>query len=178
MSFLQNPLTKISLRNGAIAGVLGFAILLALYAIGKHPMLFQLFFDFRIILFGVFLSLTVKEIRDNYQEGIIYFWQGMIACLIFTIVFAILTSGLIWVCCLVHKPFLSTYVALAIEQMKAIPADAIQQIGKEVYESNLKALPATNGYHLAKHYFWQSFVISFFISIIISVILRRQPKNE
>lgn len=178
MSFLQNPIAKISLRNGAIAGVLGFAILLALYAIGKHPMLFQLFFDFRIILFGVFLSLTVKEIRDNYQKGIIYFWQGMIACLTFTIVFAFITSGLIWACCLVYKPFLSTYIVLATEQMKAIPSDAIQQIGKEVYESNLKALPATNGYNLAKHYFWQSFVISFFISIIISVILRRQPKNE
>lgn len=178
MSVLQNPIAKISLRNGAIAGVLGFAILLALYAIGKHPMLFQLFFDFRIILFGVFLSLTVKEIRDNYQEGIIYFWQGMIACLTFTIVFAFITSGLIWTCCLVYKPFLSTYIVLATEQMKAIPSDAIQQIGKEVYESNLRALPATNGYNLAKHYFWQSFVISFFISIIISVILRRQPKNE
>jgi Protein of unknown function (DUF4199) len=174
----KNPLLKISLRNGLIAGVLGFAILLALYAIGKHPMLFQLFFDFRIILFSVFLSLTLKEIRDTFQEGVIYFWQGMIACFAFTIVFALITSALIWLFCYLYKPFLSTYIQLAVEQMKAIPADAIQQIGKELYESNLKAMPATNGYTLAKHYFWQSFIISFFISIIISVILRRQPKNE
>jgi hypothetical protein len=145
---------------------------------GKHPLLFLIFFDFRIILFGIFFTLTLKEIRDNYQGGIIFFWQGMIANLLFTILFAVIASGLIWVFCILFPPFLTTYVSTFIEQMKAMPADFIAQMGKDAYQSNLKALSTTNGYDLAYTYFWQSFVISFFISIIISVILRRQPKTE
>ena len=178
MSFLQNPLTKISLRNGAIAGIFAFAILLALYAIGKHPMLFQLYFDFRIILFGIFLTLTIKEIRDYYQNGIIYFWQGMIACFIFTIVFSILTSILILILCNFYEPFLTNYIELGVQQMKTLSPDFVKEIGKDLYEATLKNLHSMNGFELGKKYFWQSFLISFFISIIISVILRRQPKNE
>jgi hypothetical protein len=172
------PLVSVSLRNGAIAGVLGFTILLALYFLGKHPFLFMIFFDFRIFLFAIFMTLTLKEIRDNYQDGIIFFWQGMIANFLFTTLFACITSFLILVWCGIFPAFLSDYVTTAVEQMKAMPAEAIGRIGKIEYQRNLEYISATNSYILAKHYFWQSFVISFFISIIISVILRRQPKND
>jgi hypothetical protein len=85
---------------------------------------------------------------------------------------------LILVWCGIFPAFLSDYVTTAVEQMKAMPAEAIGRIGKIEYQRNLEYISATNSYILAKHYFWQSFVISFFISIIISVILRRQPKND
>jgi hypothetical protein len=172
------PLVSVSLRNGTIAGLLGFFILLALYFMGKHPFLFMIFFDFRIFLFAIFMTLTLKEIRDNYQDGIIFFWQGMIANFLFTILFACITSVLILIWCGIFPAFLSDYLTTAVEQMKAMPAEAIGRIGKIEYQRNLEYISATNSYILAKHYFWQSFVISFFISIIISVILRRQPKND
>jgi hypothetical protein len=178
MKFTESPLVKISMRNGLIAGLLGFVLLLALYFMGKHPFLFPVFFDFRIFLFGIFLVITLREVRDIHQEGILFFWQGMISSLLFTIIFALVTAILIWSYVLINPNFLSNYITTALEQIKSIPADAIEQIGKETYERNLKALPSTNGYDLAFHYFWQSFVISFFVSIIISVILRRQPKND
>ena len=172
------PLVSVSLRNGAIAGVLGFTILLALYFLGKHPFLFMIFFDFRIFLFAIFMTLTLKEIRDNYQDGIIFFWQGMIANFLFTTLFACITSFLILVWCGIFPAFLSDYLTTAVEQMKTLPTEAIERIGKIEYQRNLEYISATNSYILAKHYFWQSFIISFFISIIISVILRRQPKND
>ena len=53
------PLVSVSLRNGAIAGVLGFTILLALYILGKHPFIYMIYFDFRIVLFAIFLTLTL-----------------------------------------------------------------------------------------------------------------------
>ncbi len=173
-----SPITAVPLRNGIIAGLLGFFLLVALYFMGRHPFLFMLYFDFRILMFAVFMTLTLKEIRDAHQEGIIFFWQGMIANFVFTVLFAIVTSALIWLLCILYAPFLSNYIVTALAQMKELPAEVIIRIGKDAHESNLSTLAATNGYTLAKHYFWQTFVISFFISIIISVILRRQPKNN
>lgn len=172
------PIASISIRNGAISGLLGFFILLALYFIGKHPFLFMIFSDFRIVLFGIFMVLTLKEIRDSHQDGIIFFWQGMIANLIFTFLFVLITFFAIWILCEIYPPFLTNYITTATEQMMSISKEVIAQMGKQSYDSNLKAISGTNGYILAKHYSGQSFIISFFISIIISVILRRQPKLE
>ncbi len=171
------PLARISVRNGVIAGFLGFFLLLGLYLMGKHPMLFMIFFDFRILLFAIFMTLTLKEIRDNYQDGIIFFWQGMIANLIFTMVFSLLLFGLIWMLCQFYEPFLKGYVSDALKQLASVEEAIVKQLGKKEYDSNFKAMAATNGYVLAKHYLQQSFIISFFLSIIISVILRRQPTN-
>ncbi|MFM8849837.1 MAG: DUF4199 domain-containing protein [Cytophagales bacterium] len=177
MTLLQNPLFRISLRNGIIAGVFACGALVALYAIGKHPMLFQVFFDFRIILFGLFFTLTLKEIRDSFQQGVLHFWQAMLNCLLFTSVFALITTVFIVLLCNFYMPFLTNYIELGLAQAKALPAETVKEIGKEVYDDMVNSLPNVTGWELAKKYVGQSFIISFFFSIIKSVILKRQPNN-
>ena len=166
----------LSLRNGAIAGILGFVLMIVLYYMGKHPFLFPIYFDFRVVLLSVFLVVTLKEYRDYSQEGILYFSQGMIMSLIFTIVFALVASLLIGLFGYLFPEFLSTYIANATEQLKNIQPEMIEQIGKEAYEKGISQLPDTKMTDLMIDYFIKSFVISFFVSIIISVILRKQPK--
>jgi len=170
-------LAFLSVRNGVIAGVLGFSLLVVLYYMGKHPFLFPIYFDFRLILLSVFIVMTLKEFRDDYQEGILYFGQAMISSFLFTLVFALVASLLIWAFCFIVPEFLSNYIQTATEQLKSIQPAIIEQLGKDAYERNLNKLPATNGSDLAIDYFGKTFIISFFISIIISVILRRQPKT-
>lgn len=170
-------LAFLSVRNGLIAGVLGFSLLLALYYMGKHPFLFPIYFDFRLILLSVFIVMTLKEFRDHYQDGILYFGQAMMSSFLFTLVFAFVTSLLIWAFCFIVPEFLAAYITNATEQLKSIQPAIIEQLGKDAYERNLNKLPATKGSDLAVDYFGKTFIISFFISIIISVILRRQPKT-
>ncbi len=38
----------------------------------------QPYLDFRVFLFGIFVSFTLKEFRDVHQRGELYFWQGII----------------------------------------------------------------------------------------------------
>jgi hypothetical protein len=125
----------------------------------------------------VLLFFTLKEYRDYFQEGILYFWQGMMMCLLFTLAFAGVTFLLIWGYASWKPAFVATYISLASDQIRSIPPEIVDRIGKADYERNLEALPATRGLDLAFLYFGQSFVISFFVSVIISVILRRQPKT-
>ena len=73
--------------------------------------------------------------------------------------------------------FLSDYIKLSVDQLKSLPSEVIDSIGKEVYERNLGLLPQTKAADLGLLYFLQSFLISLFISIILSVILRRQPQT-
>jgi hypothetical protein len=142
----------------------------------RHPFLIPVFVDYRLILFSVFIFFTLREVRDYFQGGIMYFWQGIFASFIFTVTFAVLSSLILLIFMSAVPEFLSDYIALSIEQLRLLPPQVIESIGKDVYNRNLELLPDTNVADLAFLYFWQSFMISLFISIILSVILRRQPK--
>jgi len=181
---MNNPINRIPvlvrgpLRFGFIAGVLGFGLVVVLYFIGTHPFLIPVFLDFRVVLLAVFIVFSLKELRDYYFKGILYFWQGMIASFVLTIVFAVTASGLIVAFGTFVPEFVSHYVDQFLAQAKEFPPEVIERIGKEAFERNLATLPSTTAFDLALLYFWQCFVISFFISIIISVILRRQPQIQ
>jgi len=171
------PLIRVPKFYGLIGGVLGFVLLVILYYIQRHPFLIPVFFDFRVALFGVFMFFILRELRDYYFGGLLFFWQGMIACGLFVITYGIITALLIWIFALNVPGFVTQYVELATNQVKTLPQEAIDQIGRDVYEKNLTMLPLTKGSDLAVLYLVQCFGIGFFISIILSVILRRQPKN-
>ena len=173
----MQPIIIVPLKYGLIAGVLTSLLVVAFFYLVQHPFLIPVFLDFRIFIFGVFIFFTLKELRDFHYAGILYFWQGLLSSLMFTSVFALWSSGCIALFVVIEPRFLETYISLSIEQLRALPPDIVERIGKDVYERNLELLPATNGLDLAFLYFTQSFMISFFISIILSVILRSQPKT-
>jgi hypothetical protein len=171
-----SPLVKILARYGAFAGVIGFGLLLGLYYMGKHPFLIHPIFDFRIVLLGVFIFFGLKEFREFHQEGILYFWQGMIGSFALTAVFAVVASSLIFLFGSWNEVFVQSYITEFTQQVNEFPPDVVDQIGKENMERNLMELQATTIGDMATTYLVQSFIISFFISIILSVVLRRQPK--
>lgn len=171
------PIVRLPKFYGLIGGVLGFVLLIILYYIDRHPFLIPVFFDFRVPLFGIFIFFILRELRDYYFGGILFFWQGMIAAGLFIITYAVVTALLIWIFAINVPGFVMQYVELATNQLKSFPRETIEQIGKDVYDKNLALLPNTKGSDLALLYFIQCFGIGLFISIILSVILRRQPKN-
>ncbi|HZB13783.1 MAG TPA: hypothetical protein VE467_12175, partial [Chryseolinea sp.] len=63
---MAKTLWKVSTRYGAAAGILAFILLLVMYYVGRHPLLTSPFLDFRILLFGIFIFFTLKELRDYY----------------------------------------------------------------------------------------------------------------
>lgn len=173
----RNALLKISIRYGMLAGVLAFILLIGLYYLGRHPLMISPFLDFRIFLFGVFIFFSLKELRDYYQKGELYFSQGMISGGVIVLIASIISSIGLQVFGMVEKEFVTTYSKLMTEYLKTFPTEDIERIGKAVYERNLNALPATNIAGLTVTYFVQGMAIGFFVSIILSVVLRRQPKN-
>ena len=173
----MKALVKVSLKYGIIASIIASVLLASLYYLGRHPLLIPVFIDSRLILFGVFIFFTLREIRDYYQSGILYFWQGIFSSFLFTLSFAILSSLTLAAFIRAVPDFLNDYIKLSLQQLRSLPPEVIERIGKDVYIRNIALLPATNGWDLALLYFGQSFMISLFISIILSVILRRQPKT-
>jgi hypothetical protein len=173
----KSPLLAFGVRYGAIAGLLTITLFIATYYIGGHPFMIAPFMDFRVLLYGVFIFFGLREYRVH-QEGVLYFWQGMIGSFILVMVAGTIASLLLAIFCSFEPGFISSYVAEMTEYLKGFAAEDIERIGKEVYARNLEQLPSTNGKQLAGLYFMQSVTIGFFVSIILSVILRKQPKQD
>ena len=174
----NSPLISIGIRNGAIAAAVSISLLIAMYYMGRHPLMVSPFLDFRILLFGVFIFFSLREFRDVHQEGALYFWQGMIGSFVMVMVTATVASLLLLAFCAIESTFIPSYIKAATEYFKTFPREDIDRIGKEVYERNLSLLPSTNSKQMAGLYFAQSIMIGLFVSIILSVILRKQPKTE
>lgn len=174
----MKPILRVPLFYGAIAGALGFAILILLYYLNRHPFLFPMFLDSRILLFGIFMFFSLRELRDLHLGGILYFWQGLMASLLFIFIFSLVVAIALSAFMAVVPEFLQSYIALTTAQIKSLPVEVIDRIGKNVVESNLKSLPSTNEFDLVALYTGQSFAIGFFLMIIISVIVRRTPAVE
>ncbi len=170
-------LLKISARYGSVSGVLAFILLVISYYLGRHPMLVSPLLDFRILLFGIFIFFALREFRDYAQEGFLSFAQGMFGALVVVFVSSIITSTLLIAFGKWEDGFVAMFIAQSLDYLKTFPKEDIERIGKEIYQRNLDALPATNIVTLASTYFVQGSVIGFFVSIIVSVILRRQPKT-
>ena len=168
-------LLKISGRYGTVGGILAFGLMLVMYYTGPHPLLTSPFLDFRILLFGIFIFFTLKEFRDYHQGGILYFWQAMLGGLTVVLVASIITSLLLLIFGSYQQTFVASYIEQITVYIKSFPKEDIERIGRQTYDRNLQALPATNIYDLAQTYFIQGMAIGFFVNIILSVTLRRQP---
>ncbi len=86
-----------------------------------------------------------------------------------------ITSFFLWLFGRWEQAFVDAYITQITAYVKSFPPEDIERIGKEIYERNLSALPATNILDLTQTYFAQGLIIGFFVNIILSVILRRQP---
>ncbi|MEQ9591636.1 MAG: DUF4199 domain-containing protein [Cyclobacteriaceae bacterium] len=170
------PLLRVPLAYGIVAGFLGFVLLMVLYYTGHHPFLIPIFFDFRIIVLSIFILFALKELRESHYGGLLHFWQGMIGSFLLTLIFAMVTSSLLYAFALWNHAFVTEYVELTLAQIKMFPKQEMERLGKEVYEEGIRSLQLADAEFLATRYFTQSFILSFFLSVIISVILRRQPK--
>jgi hypothetical protein len=173
----MKPIVKVPMKYGAIAGALGAVLVIGLFYLGKHPFLIEIYLDFRIFIFGIFIFFALRELRDYVYGGILYFWQGIIASFLFTLIFALISSLVIGLFGTIENSFVTEFIRQSTEKLTVAKDVLIERIGKDAYESNLRNLPATNPWDLAIHYYLQCFVIGTFIGILLSVILRRQPKS-
>lgn len=175
-SFFSSPIVRVAFRYGAISGILVMVFVVSLYYIDKHPFLVNPFLDPRIAVLGFMIFFGLKELRDYYQSGSLYFAQGMVTSFLITVVCAAIAWSGILMFATVDNGFVTTFIAQATEQTKSFSAEDIARIGQETFDQSLAELQKADKQFMATRYFFQTFIISFFVSIILTVILRRTPQ--
>jgi hypothetical protein len=175
---VKNPLIRVPFRYGLVGGVIGSIVIAGLYLMGRHPFLLPVVFDFRIILYGVFIFFSLKELRDYYLQGMLFFWQGMIGSYVFITTSALIGSIFTWSFSKWNANFLLSYIEKLQAELISYREEIVTSVGVEAYNRQLKLLPLTSPLNLATDYFLKSMIIGLFLAIIITAILRKQPKTQ
>ncbi|MBL7851861.1 MAG: DUF4199 domain-containing protein [Cyclobacteriaceae bacterium] len=172
---LESPILRVALRYGALSGILVMGFVVSMFYMDKHPFLVNPFLDPRVPVLGLMLFFGLKELRDYYQSGALYFAQGMVTSFLVTVLCAAICWCGILVFATLEDKFVTSFIAQATEQTKSFTAEDIERIGKATFEQSLAELQKADKYFMAGRYFFQTFIISFFISLIVTVIQRRTP---
>jgi Protein of unknown function (DUF4199) len=170
------PLVRIPFLYGVLGGGLSLAFAISFYYFGKHPFWIFPMFDIRVFVIAIFLFVSLKEVRDYFFDGVLYFWQGLGGSLVYLFSMAFFsTMGLIIF--MAYQPnFLADYISQGLDQLKNLSPNSIKEIGQPAIDELLKTLPNYTTQEMASKYASQTLIIGTFITIIMSVILRRQPK--
>jgi uncharacterized membrane-anchored protein YitT (DUF2179 family) len=173
----MKTLMRVALRYGAVGGGLAILVFIVSYYTNRHPMMVSPYLDFRSVISGVLIFFALREIRDYYQQGILFFWQAMVASGVIVVVMNVVASIGIYGFGSLEPRVVSGYIEEMTQYLQTFDQNDIERIGKDLFESNFRALPDTNLKDIVGLYFGRGLVVGFFVSIILSVILRKQPKN-
>lgn len=170
-----SPLVKVAGKYGAIAGLVLMAGLVVIYFFGKHPLLINILFDLRILIFLLFIFVTLREFREDYNNKVLHFWQGLYAGIIVYISAAFITSLLVWMfASLIEPDFVATFIEQSLANLENNKEMIIESLGQENYDGAVEALPSTTAGNLAFDYFLKSMPIGFILTLITSIIMRNK----
>ncbi len=172
--YFKSPIVTISFRYGMLAATLSIILFSVLYYFGRNPLLIPSFLDFRLLLFPIFLVFSIRDFKENRNNGLLQFWQGFSIGMLIVIIVA--TSMGLYIYLLgsvIDHNFTSNYVQTTIHNILQLKEKIIAQIGEDKYKKTLQLLPTTTLFDLALDYFIKSFPLGIFLTILISLVLRR-----
>ncbi|MEM7108822.1 MAG: DUF4199 domain-containing protein [Bacteroidota bacterium] len=171
------PLFKVAFKYAITASVLGIGLFLLLFYTGRHPLLIPILYDFRILLFGVFIYFSIREFKTYHNAGELHFWQGLLIGIFFYVLVGAVVGCVIGLFATLQPEFLSEYVqsnVLGLEMNKdQLTADGPVNMTEAEFNRQLELIKATGPATLGVDYFIKSCIIGFFISILLGVILRK-----
>ena len=177
-----SPLLKIPIKFGVFAALLSIAVILVMYFSGKHPLLLPPYLDSRILIFLIFIYFAIREYKDNFNGGLLHFWEGMILGIVLY-VFAGLMGGLfIYTFSRFQPEFVGLYISQATEAVtiareQLINGQQAVTMTQEEFEGHLASLKETTASILAVDYFIKTCIVGFFIPLFYSVVFRKTDRQ-
>jgi hypothetical protein len=175
----MNPMVRVALKYGLIGSVLLVVPFLVLEYVMGAPLSGGSSILIDAILLLIFIFFAIKDFRDNFNQKILHFWQGMnIGFMVYGIM--ALTYA-IFVLVYVNwqgEAFLNDHVAQAAEQMKATAERYPDTISEKQLQQGLTDLKNISALDLATKAFVGDLFVGFILTVVVSMILRKKPAGQ
>jgi hypothetical protein len=142
-------------------------------------LLIPAFLDFRILLFPIFLVFSIRDYKENHNNGFLHFWQGFsIGLLVILIIAGIMSLFIAVLGTWIEPDFVQKFIQSSIDQIESAKEKITTAIGQEELTKVLEILPSTTLFDLALDYFLKSLPYGLFLTIIIALILRKKSASR
>lgn len=170
-----NPLISVPRKFGSLGGSLSIILFLILYFAGKNPLILSRQIDIGYIIIAlIFIFFSIKEFRDNSNNGVLRFWQGIIVgfltYLLISIIYAFFI--IIFIEWIDNEPLID-YKNDSINFLMEHKQTFIEELGKENFEVAITEMKQMTSLKISYSHFLQKTIIGLFLTVILSVILRR-----
>ncbi|MCB0504413.1 MAG: DUF4199 domain-containing protein [Cyclobacteriaceae bacterium] len=170
----SSQLIQVAIKMGLLGALMSIISLLILFYLGRHPLLLNPVLDARWPLMGLFVFFALKMLRDQ-NNGVLHFWQAMLLGFLIYMIMAQMAAAFIAIFASIDAThFMSSYIAIATEQINVNKADLIDKLGEKTVTDALAMLPNTTASNLAFDYFLKSMPIGLILTLILSTLMRRK----
>ena len=170
----SSQLIQVAIKMGLLGALMSIISLLILFYLGRHPLLLNPVLDARWPLMGLFVFFALKMLRDQ-NNGVLHFWQAMLLGFLVYMIMAQMAAAFIAIFASIDAThFMSSYIAIATEQINVNKADLIDKLGEKTVTDALAMLPNTTASNLAFDYFLKSMPIGLILTLLLSTLMRRK----
>ena len=171
-------LIRIPLKFGVVAGMLNVLMMVMFFLFGKHPSLFPIYFDSRIIILLIFIYFVIREYKEYHSGGLLHFWEGMVLGITSYVMVGLLGSLFILLYDLFDPTYLSSYIEGArkgaeVYREQSINGPQAVKMTEDEFNRHITALGDTSAWKLANDYFVKTCFIGFLIPVVYSVFFRK-----
>ena len=174
---IKNPqIPRLSLRYGAVGGILAMLAFLVFFYLGQQPWRNIISFFLDILIVGLFVFLPIKDFKTNHNGGELRFYQGMtigfisyaMLAFIFALFYGIFINYVV-------SDFLETFIASAKSDMqlrKELLMQSVEGDKAAFFKQQLKELEEITRIDLISDAFLKKMLFGIFLTPIFAIILR------
>ena len=170
----MNRKFQASYKFGLIGGAFCVISFVIFQLLGIDPTKLSMLFGY--ILIPVFLFIGIRYYRNEVNDGLLSFSEGMTAgFLIYSLIAAISGIG-IWIILIISPSLYEEIKAQKIDLLEGNKELIVEQMGIESYDITYQSLLKMTTIDIATNDFIWKIIPGLFFTIIISIILRRNFK--
>jgi hypothetical protein len=167
----MNRYLKAALSFGLFGGGLSFLGFLVIYWSGTEPISINLIIGY--VITPVFVFFAVKNFRDNYNGGNLYFGHGMTVGFFTYTIIALLSGFYIFMTLQVDQDLFTNFRQINLELMRNNEVMLKESLSEQAYEETYRNISEMTIFDVAVNDFLRKIFPGLFFTIIISIILKR-----
>jgi hypothetical protein len=159
---------------GLAAGVLCIVAFLLMFYMGNEPVSMVLIFGY--IISPLFIFLGIKHFREVYNQGNLYFGQGMTVGFFVYSIMAMVSAVFIFLFLNFNPETFETFRAMNLALLDEKKEVLIAQLSQESFDDTYESITGMTKFDVASNDFLRKIFPGLFFTIIISIILKRTIK--
>lgn len=160
---------------GASGGVLCMLAFLVMHWLGVEPINMTLIFGY--IITPLFVFMGVKNFRDSFNQGELYFFQGMTVGFFVYTLMASISAGFIYLFLLANPEIFEAFRQINVALMEEKQSVFVEQLNQKAFDDTYENIRNMNIWDVAMNDFLRKIIPGLFFTIIISIILKRTFKS-